>query len=108
MCIRDSFKNVLDELKVSLEKVVVTELHDKTFFAELHMRRDADGSQFTISSRPSDAIALAVRSEAPIFAAESVLDEAAVTLEESGEQNQEQVVEEFREFIETVNPEDFA
>ena len=61
-----------------------------------------------VSSRPSDAIALAVRVAAPIFAAEQVLEEAAVILDDGDEDNQDQMVEQFREFIEKVNPEDFV
>ena len=71
----DLFRNLLEELGVSLERVVVTELQDKTFYAELHLQRGR-GRRTVVSSRPSDAIALAVRVGAPIFAAEAVLDEA--------------------------------
>ncbi len=103
----DLFKNVLDELGTVLERVVVTELVDKTFYAELHLTRA--GTSSTVSSRPSDAIALAVRCGASIHADESVLEAAAFTPAEEGEAvEQEQVVEEFREFIEHVNPEDFV
>jgi bifunctional DNase/RNase len=102
----DLFKNVLEDLGAVLERVVVTDLQDKTFFAELHLNQG--GAARTISSRPSDAIALAVRFGATIFAAEAVLDAAAFTPVEEGPPNQEQVVEEFREFIEHVNPEDFV
>lgn len=107
----DLLKNVLDELAVGLSHVVVTELRDNTFFAELHL--ETNGSATTISSRPSDAIALAVRGATPIFADESVVDEAGYTepdldeddADESG--TSEEVVEEFRRFIDEVSPEDF-
>jgi bifunctional DNase/RNase len=101
----DLFKNVLDTLSVRLERVVITELHDGTFYAEIEFTRN--GSTFRISSRPSDAIALAVRMEhsVPIFAAEAVLDEAGVLFEQEEEEAQ---IEEFREFLERINPEDFA
>ncbi len=103
----DLFKNVLDELGVVLERIVVTDLQDKTFYAELHLLNA--GARTTISSRPSDAIALAVRFGATIHANDDVLDAAAFTPTEEGEEvEQEQVVEEFREFIENVNPEDFV
>jgi hypothetical protein len=102
----DLFKNVLDDLGAVLDRVVVTDLQDKTFFAELHLTQA--GNPRTVSSRPSDAIALAVRCGASIFAVEAVLDAAAFTPVEDAEPNQEQVVEEFREFIEHVNPEDFV
>jgi bifunctional DNase/RNase len=62
-----------------------------------------------VSSRPSDAIALAVRVGAPIFAAEEVVDEAATVVEDDAEDpEREDVVEQFREFIDKVSPEDFA
>lgn len=105
----DLLKNLLDELGVSVERVVVTELRDSTFFAEIHLQRN--GQSHTISSRPSDAIALAARTGTPIFADESVLSEAsypAESAEERSSDDQDEVVEEFRQFIEHVNPEDFA
>jgi hypothetical protein len=69
------------------------------------------GSPLTISSRPSDAIALAVRTSSPIFAEESVLDEAGqeAEIEQAEEEGQdEEILEEFRDFIERVNPDDFG
>lgn len=104
----DLIKNLLDELDVRIDRIVVTELRESTFFAEIHLTRN--GKAHTISSRPSDAIALAVRTGTTIFAEESVLSEAAFpgdATEERGEE-QEEVVEQFREFIEHVNPEDFG
>ena len=67
-----------------------------------------NGRTHEVSSRPSDAIALAVRAGTPIFAAESVLDEASYPAADESEPDQEDVVEQFREFIDKVNPEDFA
>jgi bifunctional DNase/RNase len=102
----DLLKNVLDDLQVTLSQVVVTALKDATFYAELHLT--ANGSTHQVSSRPSDAIALAARAGTPIFAAEAVLDEAAYAVSEEDEEQQEVVVEEFKEFLDNVNPEDFA
>jgi bifunctional DNase/RNase len=101
----DLLQNVLEDLGVSLERIVVTELHDSTFFAELHLVRGDDTHQ--VSSRPSDAIALAVRTGSPIFASEEVLDEVGYTVSEE-QLPEEEVVEEFRRFIDDVDPEDFA
>ena len=101
----DLMKNLLDELAVSVQRIVVTELVDHTFFAEIEIV--SNGRLHRVSSRPSDAIALAVRVGTPIFAAEAVLDEAGHTASEEAEEA-EDVVAEFREFIEKVNPEDFA
>ena len=100
----DLFKTVLDDMEVRLERVDITELHDGTLYAEIELQQDGETKR--ISSRPSDAIALAVRyGEIPIYADEAVLDEAGVLFEADEE---EQEVEQFREFLDSVTPEDFA
>jgi bifunctional DNase/RNase len=103
----DLMKNLLDELGAAVERIVVTDLSDMTFYAEIHLRTAAGTKR--VSSRPSDAIALAVRVGAPIFAAEEVVDEAGTALEEEApnEQESDEVVEQFRAFIDNVSPEDF-
>jgi bifunctional DNase/RNase len=100
----DLFKTVLDGLDVKLLQVEITALHDGTFFAEIEFERD--GTRSRISSRPSDAIALAVRfgAEVPIYADEGVLDEAGVLFEADEEEHE---VEQFREFLDNITPEDF-
>lgn len=104
----DLFKDVLDNLAVRVQKVVVTDLQDRTFYAELELSGDDDHeSTLVISSRPSDAIALAVRTGTPIFADEGVLSQAGYTVPDDDE-NEEQVLEEFAEFIDGISPEDFA
>ena len=100
----DLMRDLLGELKVSVERIVITDLRDGTFFAEIEMTAGTDSH--TVSSRPSDAIALAARLGTPIFANEAVLEEAAVTVSDDDEEEVE--VERFREFLEGVNPEDFA
>ncbi|MDZ7732427.1 MAG: bifunctional nuclease family protein [Acidimicrobiia bacterium] len=102
----DLMKDVLDELGARADRVVVTALEEGTFYAELHL--SAHGDRHVVSSRPSDAVALAVRTGTPIFAEEAVLDEVAYTVNEDEEEPPEEVVEQFREFIDNVNPEDFA
>src|SRR5919202_2790957 len=92
----DLMKDLLGALGVAVDRVVITELRDRTFYAEIEMTRD--GSACKVSSRPSDAIALAARLGTPIFADESVLDEAAVSVSEEDEEEDE--VERFREFLE--------
>jgi len=99
---------LLHEFAVDIERVVVSDLHDKTFFAEIHLRRD--GEAHVVSSRPSDAIALAARTGTPIFAADSVVDDVGYTEVEEGPGDggqSEEVVEEFKEFLDSVTPEDF-
>ena len=97
----DLMKNILEDLSVAVEKIVVTELRDSTFYATIELQRNGD--RYEVSSRPSDAIALAVRLAVPIFANEDVLDEAAILI--PGEEEEE--VEKFREFLDNVTPEDF-
>jgi bifunctional DNase/RNase len=99
----DLFRDALGELGVVLERVVITELRESTFFAELHL--SSAGQTRVVSSRPSDAVALAVRIGCRIFIAEDVLDEAAAVPPEAVA---DEMVEQFREFIDSVNPEDFA
>ncbi len=100
----DLIKNVLDDLGVTFERLEITNLAEGTFYAELHLV--AAGQPTVISSRPSDGIALAIRMAAPVYAADSVVDEAGYLADD--EPDSEDVVEQFREFIDTVNPDDFA
>ncbi|NLV56701.1 MAG: bifunctional nuclease family protein [Acidimicrobiales bacterium] len=104
----DLMRDLLDDLGVSVESVVVTELRDRTFYAEIELHA-ADGVH-RVSSRPSDAIALAVRAGTPIYAEEAVLDQAGFEAEpdEDDREEEAEVVEQFREFIDSVSPEDFA
>ncbi|MFA5884414.1 MAG: bifunctional nuclease family protein [Acidimicrobiia bacterium] len=104
----DLFTTVMSETGLRLEQVEITELHDGTFFAEITLRRGDE--TLRISSRPSDAIALAVRMDhdVPILAAEAVLDEAGVLYESEEEEAAVPDIEEFREFLDQVRPEDFA
>ena len=99
----DLLKNILDELGATVEGIDITELREGTFYADIEM--SSNGNQYKVSSRPSDAIALAARLNTPIFADEAVLDEAAVVVSDDEEEDE---VERFREFLEGVNPEDFA
>jgi uncharacterized protein len=101
----DLMKNLLDEVGAQVERITVTELREGTFFAEIIL--SAQGEVRTVSSRPSDAIALAIRIGSPIYADEEVLEEAG-RVEQPDEEEAEQVVEQFRDFIDHVNPEDFA
>ncbi|MFI5047103.1 MAG: bifunctional nuclease family protein [Acidimicrobiia bacterium] len=104
----DLFTTVLEETGARLSRVVITEMRDSTFYAEIELTRD-DGTT-RISSRPSDAIALAVRAGQPvaIFAEEGVLEEAGVLFEQDEDQQDQQLIEQFTEFLDQVHPEDFA
>jgi len=98
----DLMKNLLEEIGVSVDRIVITELRDGTFYAVIQMQQN--GSSYEVSSRPSDAIALAVRVNVPVFANEEVLTEASIVIRD----DEEQEVEKFREFLDHVTPEDFA
>jgi bifunctional DNase/RNase len=99
----DLLKNILEEMAVQVDSIVISELRDGTFYALINMQRN--GSTYEVSSRPSDAIALAVRLGCKIFANEEVLSEASILIPNEGEEEEE--VEKFREFLENVKPEDF-
>ncbi len=98
----DLLKDILEEIGVHVERIVITELREGTYYAMIQMSRN--GSRYEVSSRPSDAIALAVRVNVPIFANEDVLTEASIVIKD----DEEQEVEKFREFLDQVTPEDFA
>lgn len=109
----DLMRDLLVVLGATLDKVVVTDLRDKTFYAELHLGV-GEGSQ-VVSCRPSDALALAARAGCDIFAEEHVIDAAGFLPEPEDDDEPvddgeiaEEVLDEFREFIDNINPEDFG
>ena len=101
----DLLNDMLEQLEAKCERVSVTELRDNTFYASITI--SVNGAEIEIDSRPSDAIALAVRCQAPIFAAEEVIEESSIEFEHEVE-DQEEVVERFKDFLDDVSPEDFA
>ena len=101
----DLFTDMLGQLDARVVRIAVTELRENTFYALITV--SVDGSEIEIDSRPSDAIALAVRAGAPIFAADSVIEESAIEFEHE-DVNEEEVVEEFKRFLDEVKPEDFS
>jgi uncharacterized protein len=101
----DLMDDMLDKLQIECTRVSVTELRENTFYASIQLR--IDGREVEIDSRPSDALALAVRTQAPIFAHEDVIAESAIEFEHEVE-DQEDVVEKFKDFLDNVSPEDFA
>ena len=101
----DLVTDMLSQLDAQVVRITVTELRDSTFYAQITVQQD--GSEIEIDSRPSDALALAVRSGAPIFAAEEVIAESAIEFEHEVEDTEE-VVEKFKDFLDNVTPEDFA
>jgi bifunctional DNase/RNase len=102
----DLFVDSLAALGATLERIVVTEMREHTYYAELHL--DLAGTKHRVSARPSDSICLAVRVGCPMFVEEAVLDEAGQEPEPEEEPEEaDEILEEFRDFIENVNPEDF-
>lgn len=104
----DLIKDLLVVLSATLTRVVVTDLREKTFYAELHLT--INDKEHIVSCRPSDAIAVAVRLGAPLFAATHVVEQAGFQPEDDGDDEgemSEEELEQFRAFIDNVNPEDF-
>ncbi len=99
----DLFRDVLEVLNIQLRTVNITALRDGIFYADLVFSNGAE-----VSARPSDSIALALRTGAQIFASEEILDEAGVAIPDEPEDKQEDEVEKFREFLDTISPEDFG
>jgi bifunctional DNase/RNase len=101
----DLVTELLEQLDAQVVRITVTELRDNTFYASITVQQN--GSEIEIDSRPSDAIALAVRAEAPIFADDRVIEESAIEFE-GEEVNEEEIVSDFKKFLDNVTPEEFA
>jgi bifunctional DNase/RNase len=101
----DLITEMIDGLQAEVSKVTVTEMRDNTFYALIQL--STTGPDVEVDARPSDAIAVAVRTGAPIFAADDLLDENAIEFEHEPEDD-EDMVEKFKEFLDQVTPEDFA
>lgn len=107
----DLMKDVLGALDVEVERVVITELRTATYYAELHLRREAQRA--VVSSRPSDAVAVAVRTGSPLYVSDELMDAEGILLAiETGEDDEdatpEELVGQFREFLDSIKPEDFG
>jgi uncharacterized protein len=104
----DLLSDMLEQLEAQVVRITVTELRENTFYAQITVQQD--GREIEVDSRPSDAIALAIRAEAPIFAADRVIEESAIEFEgEDVDQDQlDAEVAKFRHFLDEVTPEDFA
>ncbi len=101
----DLVTDMLAQLDIQVVRITVTELKENTFYASITVQQD--GSEIEVDSRPSDAIALAVRAEAPIYVADDVIDETGIEFE-GDEPNEEEMVDEFRKFLDNVTPDEFA
>jgi bifunctional DNase/RNase len=103
----DLIKNILESLEAQVLKIVVTDLKDNTFFAVLHLKLGE--TEYTVDSRPSDAIALALRVAAPIFVEEEVFPKAGKmeVAKEAAEPVKTDDPEQLREWLQNIKPEDF-
>ncbi len=99
----DLTRNLMRHMNAQLEKIVITELRDDTFFATLWIRQD--GELMTLDARPSDAIALALRADCPIFVSEQVLQSAKLNMSGPPEGP---TAEELRGWLEGLNDEDLG
>ena len=107
----DLMTELLEVLGAKLVRVVVTELRDSTFYAELNLR--SGEKELTVSCRPSDAIALAARTHSPLYVADELMDSEGLVVEPDDDDlsegsNAEELVAEFSEFLDTIRPEDFS
>mgnify|MGYP003324881558 FL=1 len=99
----DLLVDILNSEKIRLRSVHLTELRDGIFYSDLVLVNES-GQEQKVSSRPSDAVALAVRVEAPILATNELFEEAGISIPEQGEDE----IEKFKEFLDEISPEDFA
>lgn len=99
----DLLVNILASEKIKLRSVHLTEIREGVFYSDLILVNE-NGDEQKVSSRPSDAVALAVRVEAPILARSELFDEAGISIPDQGEDE----IEKFKEFLDEISPEDFA
>jgi uncharacterized protein len=112
----DLLTSILDQLETEVVKITVTELRENTFYARITLRQN--GQEIEVDSRPSDAIALAVRADAKIYATDEVIEESGIEFESDDEDNDQRIArvsaladldpDEFRKFLDSVTAEDFA
>jgi uncharacterized protein len=104
----DLLSELLEQLEAQVVRITVTELRENTFYAQITVQQD--GREIEVDSRPSDAIALAIRAEAPIFAADTVIEESAIEFEgeEVDPDQLEAEVARFKHFLDEVTPDQFA
>jgi bifunctional DNase/RNase len=98
----DLLRLVLNQLGATVEKIVISDLKESTFFAQIHLRQG--GALVTVDARPSDAIALALRANAPIFVLRSVLDKAQAA-DLATQANDE---EKLKKWLEEISPEELG
>jgi bifunctional DNase/RNase len=104
----DLFVLALERINVSVERVVLTHVSSGTYYADVVLLPDG-GQETTVSARPSDALAIALRASCPIYALETLLDEVGEVVDDEPDQPAEaEIFDEFRDFIENISPDDFG
>lgn len=101
----DLFLITLGELGATVDQVVVTEMRDRTFHAEVYLSSPSGNK--VISARPSDAVALAVRCNAPLFATDELMAAEAQEAPAEPEVDAAEIIDDFKDFLDNVSPEDF-
>jgi bifunctional DNase/RNase len=102
----DLYVHTIEKLGLEIVRVVLTHVTEGTYFAEIIVRVTDD--EVVISSRPSDALAIALRATCPIYASEDLLDMVGEIQEDEPVANEAEIIDEFRDFIENISPEDFG
>lgn len=100
------FVHAFEKLGASVVRVVITHVANGTYFAELVLVNEA-GEETTVSARPSDAVAIALRASSPIYATDDLIELVGEVLEEEESTPESEILDEFKEFIENISPEDF-
>jgi uncharacterized protein len=102
----DLYVHTIERLGLEIVRVVLTHVTDGTYFADVIVRTN-DG-EVVISSRPSDALAIALRASCPIYASDDLLEMVGEVPEDEPVNNEAEIIDEFRDFIENISPEDFG
>jgi bifunctional DNase/RNase len=101
----DLFFRTIEALGAGVDRVVLTHVSEGTYYAEIVLS-DSEDEEVRVSARPSDAVALALRAGCPVYAQEELLETAGTPAGEE-EFRSEEILDEFRDFIENISPEDF-
>ena len=100
----DLIINIIEKLGYNLDKVLINDVEKDTYYATLYLKNDND-EELEIDSRPSDAIALAIRVDAPIFVTANVISNRSVSTDSAKDEEEAQ---EFKKFVQSIKPSDFA
>ncbi|MBU4485246.1 bifunctional nuclease family protein [bacterium] len=106
----DLMKNILELMEIKVTKIEVTDLSDNTFYAKLYLSREGkEGKDFEIDCRPSDAIALALRTKSPIFVEKKVIDKSRkIDLSKENFDDEKAQKQKWAEILESLAPDDFG